>query len=320
MKLSVMNPALYGMNFEDACKYLHARGVQAVEVGCGGFPGKKHCDPEVLLNDNVALQAFKDTLKRNELELAALSTHGNPVHPDPDIAKVFHDDFVNAVLLAEKLGIDRVVTFSGCPGGSKHDKMPNWVTCAWPEDNLKILDYQWDEVLIPYWQKTARFAADHGVQRIAFEMHPGFCVYNPYTMLRLREAAGKNVGANLDPSHLYWQGMDPVQAIKELGDAIFFVHAKDTYLDRANVAVNGVLDYKHYSDPNRSWVFRTVGYGHDALHWKQLISALRAVGYDDVISIEHEDAMMSIQEGLDKAIRFLQDVLMFEAPGKMYWA
>jgi sugar phosphate isomerase/epimerase len=145
-------------------------------------------------------------------------------------------------------------------------------------------------------------------------------VYNPYTMLRLRETAGKNVGANLDPSHLYWQGMDPVQAIKELGDAIFFVHAKDTYLDRANVAVNGVLDYKHYSDPNRSWVFRTVGYGHDALHWKQLISALRAVGYDDVISIEHEDAMMSIQEGLDKAIRFLQDVLMFEAPGKMYWA
>jgi len=289
-------------------------------VGCGGFPGKKHCDPEVLLNDNAALQAFKDTLKRNELELAALSTHGNPVHPDPDIAKVFHDDFINAVKLAEKLGLDRVVAFSGCPGGSKHDRMPNWVTCAWPDDNLKILDYQWNEVLIPYWQKTARFAADHGVQRIAFEMHPGFCVYNPYTMLRLREAAGKNVGANLDPSHLYWQGMDPVQAIKELGDAIFFVHAKDTYLDRANVAVNGVLDYKHYSDPNRSWVFRTVGYGHDALHWKQLISTLRAVGYDDVISIEHEDAMMSIQEGLDKAIRFLQDVLMFEAPGKMYWA
>ena len=253
-----MNPALYGMNFEDACKYLHAHGVQAIEVGCGGFPGKKHCDPEVLLNDNTALQAFKDTLKRNELELAALSTHGNPVHPDPDIAKVFHDDFINAVKLAEKLGLDRVVAFSGCPGGSKHDRMPNWVTCAWPDDNLKILDYQWDEVLIPYWQKTARFAADHGVQRIAFEMHPGFCVYNPYTMLRLREAAGKNVGANLDPSHLYWQGMDPVQAIKELGDAIFFVHAKDTYLDRANVAVNGVLDYKHYSDPNRSQVFRTV--------------------------------------------------------------
>lgn len=320
MKLSVMNPALYGVSFEEACAYLKSMGVQAIEVGCGGFPGKTHCDPDVLLNDERALNAFKETLARNELELAALSTHGNPVHPNPDTAKAFHNDFVNAVLLAEKLGIDRVVTFSGCPGGSKDDKMPNWVTCAWPDDNLTILDYQWHNVLIPYWQETARFAADHGVNRIAFEMHPGFCVYNPYTLLRLREAAGKNLGANFDPSHLYWQGIDPVQAIKELGEALFFFHAKDTFVDPYNVAVNGVLDYKHYSDPKRSWVFRTVGYGHDALQWKNMVSALRAIGYDDVISIEHEDAMMSGMEGLNKAIRFMQDVMIFEKPGEMYWA
>ncbi len=320
MKLSVMNPALYGVSFEEACAYLKSMGVQAIEVGCGGYPGKTHCDPDVLLNDEGALNAFKDTLARNELELAALSTHGNPVHPNPDTAKAFHNDFVNAVLLAEKLGIDRVVTFSGCPGGSKDDKMPNWVTCAWPDDNLTILDYQWHNVLIPYWQETARFAADHGVNRIAFEMHPGFCVYNPYTLLRLREAAGKNLGANFDPSHLYWQGIDPVQAIKELGEALFFFHAKDTFVDPYNVAVNGVLDYKHYSDPKRSWVFRTVGYGHDALQWKSMVSALRAIGYDDVISIEHEDAMMSGMEGLNKAIRFMQDVMIFEKPGEMYWA
>lgn len=320
MKLSVMNPALYGMSFADACAFLKEKGVQAIEVGCGGFPGKTHCDPIVLLNDAGALEAFKDTLKRNDLTLAALSTHGNAVHPDPDKAKSFHNDFVNAVLLAEKLGIDRVVTFSGCPGGSREDKMPNWVTCSWPDDNLTILDYQWHDVLIPYWQETARFAADHGVNRIAFEMHPGFCVYNPYTLLRLRDAAGKNLGANFDPSHLYWQGIDPVQAIKELGEALFFFHAKDTFVDAYNVAVNGVLDYKHYADPKRSWVFRTVGYGHDALQWKNMVSALRAIGYDDVISIEHEDAMMSGQEGLSKAIRFMQDVMIFEAPGEMYWA
>lgn len=315
-----MNPALYQMSFEDACAFLKHNGVQAIEVGCGGFPGKKHCDPNVLLNDAGALEAFKDTLKRNELTLAALSTHGNAVHPNPDIARSFHNDFINAVLLAEKLGIDRVVTFSGCPGGNSGDATPNWVTCAWPDDNLTILDYQWHSVLIPYWQETARFAADHGVNRIAFEMHPGFCVYNPYTLLRLREAAGKNLGANLDPSHLFWQGIDPVQAIKELGEALFYFHAKDTFIDQPNVAVNGVLDYKHYSDPRRSWVFRTVGYGHDALQWKNMVSALRAIGYDDVISIEHEDAMMSGQEGLSKAIRFMQDVMIFEQPGEMYWA
>lgn len=320
MKLSVMNPALYGMSFEDACKYLHERGVQAIEVGCGGYPGKKHCDPETLLGDAGALRAFREVLKRNELELAALSTHGNPVHPDRATAKKFHEDFVNAVLLAEKLGIDRVVTFSGCPGGSAGDRMPNWVTCAWPEDNLAILEYQWNEVLIPYWEKTARFAREHGVNRVAFEMHPGFCVYNPCTLLRLRNAAGSNLGANIDPSHLFWQGIDPVQAIRALGEAIFFFHAKDTYIDAANAAVHGVLDYRHYSDPGRSWVFRTVGYGHDALQWKGIVSALRAAGYDDMMSIEHEDAMMSTQEGLNKAIRFMQDVMIFEQPGEMYWA
>ena len=184
MKLGVFNPILYGMSFEDAMKYLSDNGVQAVEIGCGGFPGKTHCDPAVLLNDEEKLEQFKAVLEKNHLEISALSTHGNAVHPDPEVAKKFHDDFVNAVLLAEKLGVKRIVTFSGCPGGCAEDKTPNWVTCAWPDDFSKILDYQWNEVLIPYWKKTAAFAAEHGITQIAFEMHPGFCVYNPATLDR----------------------------------------------------------------------------------------------------------------------------------------
>ena len=320
MKLSVFTVALADMKFAEACAYLREKGVQAVEVGCGGYPGNKHADPKELLSNPGALAAFTDALKQNDLELAALSVHGNPVHPDPAVAKVFHDEFTHTVKLAEKLGVDRIVTFSGCPGGSKADRTPNWVTCAWPDDYLGILAYQWDEVLIPYWKDAVKFAKDHGVTRIALEMHPGFSVYNPYTLLRLRDAVGPEIGANFDPSHLFWQGMDPVIAIRELGDAIHFFHAKDTSLDSANIAANGVLDYKHYSDPKRSWTFRTVGYGHGELEWKQMVSELRAAGYDDIISIEHEDAMMSGREGLTKAIRFLQNVLMFEAPGEMYWA
>ncbi|MBQ4074202.1 MAG: sugar phosphate isomerase/epimerase [Clostridia bacterium] len=321
MKLSVLAVALADRSLDEALKFLKDRGVQQVEVGCGGYPGKAHCDPAVLLKDEEKLQQFIDTFKKYDLSIAALSTHGNPVHPKKEIAKAYHDDFVNAVLLAEKLGVDRIVTFSGCPGGSPVDQQPNWVTCAWPPEYQEILEYQWNDVLIPYWKETAAFAAQHGIKKIAFEMHPGFCVYNPETMLKIRSAVGDILGANFDPSHLFWQGIDPVRAIRELGDAIHFFHAKDTAIDQYNVAANGVLDSKHFSDiKKRAWVFRTIGYGHDAKVWKDMMSALRIVGYDGPISIEHEDGLMSGEEGLSKAIEFLKGVLIYDAPGEMYWA
>jgi sugar phosphate isomerase/epimerase len=292
-----------------------------MEVGCGGYPGKAHCDPEVLLKDEQKLHAFRETFRRHGVEIAALSVHGNPVHPDPAKAKAYHDDFVSAVLLAEKLGVTRIVGFSGCPGGCAEDKTPSWITCAWPPDFTEALSYQWNDVLIPYWKQTAAFAATHGIQKIALEMHPGFCVYNPSSLLKLRNAVGEIIGANFDPSHLYWQGMDPVMAIRELGSAIHFFHAKDTKLDAANIARNGVLDTGSYAKQSeRSWSFRTVGYGHSQLEWNHIVSELRMNGYDDVLSIEHEDGLMSGNEGLCKAICFLQDVLMFEDPGVMYWA
>ena len=322
MKLGVFNPVLAGMTFEEAMKYLADSGVQAVEIGAGGFPGKAHCDPAVLLNDEEKFEHFKKVLKDNHLEIAALSTHGNPVHPDPEIAKKFRDDFTGTVLLAEKLGVKRIIGFSGCPGGSPEDKTPNWVTCAWPDDFPKILDYQWNEVLIPYWREATAFAAAHGIEKIALEMHPGFCVYNPETLMRLRDAVGPLIGANFDPSHLFWQGIDPVAAIRYLKDAIYFFHAKDTKIDPINCPVNGVLDTKNFTrEVERSWIFRSVGYGHDYSVWKDIVSNLRLVGYDDVLSIEHEDSLMTPNEGLQKAISFLKEVLTFEAKNTdVFWA
>lgn len=321
MKLSVLTVPLSDMTLKDTLAFLKNKGVQAFELPSGGFPGKAHCNPEEILKDEKAFQELKETIDNSGLELAAMSVHGNAVHPNPEIAKQFHDDFVNCVLLAEKLGCKRIITFSGCPGGSPEDKTPNWVTCPWPDDFLAILDYQWNEVLIPYWKKMGAWAQEHGIEKIAFEMHPGFCVYNPETMLKIRKAVGPILGANFDPSHLFWQGMDPVAALRELGDAVYFFHAKDTRIDAYNTARNGVLDTKHYSDAlNRSWVFRTVGYGHDADVWKDIVSTLRKIGYDDVMSIEHEDGLMSSNEGLSKAIEFLKDVMVFEDPGEMYWA
>jgi sugar phosphate isomerase/epimerase len=322
MKLCVLANLYGNKTLDETLCRLKSLGVEAVEIGAGGYPGKAHCNPAELLADEKKLDEFKATIDKYGLEVAALACHGNPVHPDKAIAKSYDEDFRNAVLLAEKIGVDTVITFSGCPGDHDGAKYPNWVTCPWPEDFLAVLDYQWNEVLIPYWKETVKFANAHGVTKIALEMHPGFCVYNPETLLRLREAVGDTIGANFDPSHLIWQGMDPVAAIRALEGAIYHVHAKDTKIDQYNTAKFGVLDTKHYGDEiHRSWVFRAVGYGNGLQYWRDLISNLRLVGYDKVMSIEHEDSLMSIDEGLEKAIAFLKESIIKDPkPSTMSWA
>jgi sugar phosphate isomerase/epimerase len=152
-------------------------------------------------------------------------------------------------------------------------------------------------------------------------MHPGMAVYNPETLLRLRAAAGETIGCNFDPSHLFWQGADPIEVVRALGSSILHVHAKDTAIDPHNARRDGVLDTTPYADAaHRSWIFRTVGYGHGAEFWKSLISALRLVGYDHVLSIEHEDGLMSVGEGLTKAAQFLKEAVIDEPASTIWWA
>ncbi len=322
MKLCVLANLYAKKPLEEVLGIMRDLGVDAVEIGCGGYPGKDHCDPEVLLADDSKLKEWLGLFDKYGIELAALACHGNPVHPDKKIAEAYDRDFRNACLLAEKVGVDTIITFSGCPGDHPGAKYPNWVTCPWPDDFLAILDYQWNEVLIPYWKEAAAFAKSHGVTHVALELHPGFCCYNTETLLKLRAAVGDVIGANFDPSHLVWQGMEPAAAIRMLGDAIYHVHAKDTKIDKINTARIGVLDTKHYGDEiNRAWVFRTVGYGHDAAWWRDLVDNLRLVGYDRVLSIEHEDSLMSIDEGLKKAVGTLKEVIMKDPkPSTMAWA
>lgn len=320
MKLGVLTNMLGELPLEEALKYFTSLGIEMVEIGAGGFPGKQHADPAVLLHSETELQKFKDAIQKYNVQISAISCHGNPVHPDAAVAEKFDREMRDAVLLAEKLGIHQINTFSGCPGDSPNSKYPNWVTCPWPNDFGEILDYQWNDVLLPYWAKFVSFAKEHGVDKIAFELHPGFCVYNTESMLRIRREIGKEIGANLDPSHLIWQGMEPVAVIRALGEAIFHFHAKDTRVDKYNTQVNGVLDTKPYKDEiHRSWVFRSVGYGNDELYWKDIISNLRMVGYDYAISIEHEDSLMSKSEGLERAVHMLKRCLMNEQPGAMWW-
>ena len=320
MELSVMSPVLAHMSLEEAVKYLSSLGVDSFEIGAGGYPGKAHLDPKDYLGNDEKIAWLKKLLAENDMKISALACHCNPVHPNKERAAKDHAEFIDAINLASALGVDTVITFSGCPGDCEDSKNPNWVTCAWPREYGEILNWQWNEVLIPYWKKTAAYAKEMGVTKIAFEMHPGFCVYNPSTLLRLREAVGDVIGANVDPSHLFWQGIDPCEAIKMLKGAIYHFHAKDTKIDEANTAKIGVLDTQDYGDIlGRSWVFRTVGYGHDKNTWNNIISTLKAVGYDGAISIEHEDALMSPKEGLEKAVAFLKETLIYESPNEMWW-
>ncbi len=321
MKIGVFLVLYSQMPFEKALDHVSEMGCEAVEIGTGGYPGNAHCDAAALLRDEAAQKKLLRAVEKRGLVISALSCHGNPVHPQARIAKKFHDDWRRTVRLAEALGVERVITFSGCPGDSDEAKSPNWVTCPWPTDFSDIVKWQWEEKLIPYWSKEAAFAAQHGVKMICLEMHPGFCVYTPETLLKLRQACGEAIGANFDPSHLFWQGIDPMAAIRELGKAIYHVHAKDVKIDRLNTAKNGVLDTKPYTNElARSWIFRTVGYGHGAEVWNEMISELRLAGYDWALSIEHEDSLMSIDEGLRKAIALLKQCIISEPPPKVWWA
>ncbi len=318
MRLGVFTPLLSQMPLEDALAKLKSFGISTVELGTGNYPGDAHCKLS-MLDDPAALRDFKKKLDDHGFSISALSCHGNPLHPGPSVAQNAQEINRKTILLAEKLGVSVVVDFSGCPGDSPNAKSPNWVTCPWPPEYLDILKWQWEKVVTPYWMERAKFAADHGV-RIAIEMHPGFVVYSPETLLRLREIAGPSVGCNYDPSHMFWQNIDPIAAIRVLGDAIFHVHAKDTQLYPANLLRTGVLDTKPYTDErNRGWVFRTCGYGHGAEWWKEFVSTLRMFGYDGVLSIEHEDSLLSAEEGLSKAAQFLNDIILKETPGTAWW-
>ena len=320
MKLGLFTPVFGGLNVQQMLAKVRALGkIQTLELGTGGWPGRDHIDVDTLKGDAARARDYRRMIEDAGLGISALSCHGNPLHPDRATARQNDEVFRQTVCLAERLEVPVVVTFSGCPGDADDAKHPNWITSPWPPEFLDVLNWQWETKAIPYWIEAARFAADHGV-KVALEAHPGFLVYNVDSALRLRQAAGPNLGVNFDPSHFFWQSVDVPSAIRALGDAIFHVHAKDVALDRQNVAVNGVIDTKTYRRlAERSWLFRSVGWGHDEVEWKRIVSALRVAGYDYVMSIEHEDALASVDEGLRAAVDLLSRVVLTEPPAEAWW-
>ena len=322
MQVGVLTVALADQDLEDALAYLDDIGVGAVELGCGGFVGDDHLPRDEYLGNDDAQAELHDLMDEYDMDISGISTHNNPLHPDEERAARAQTEIREAVELADQLGVDVVNTFSGLPAGSDAGDVPNWITAPWPPEHAEALEYQWEEVAVPVWSDLADHAADHDVN-IGIEMHPNMLVYEPTSMMRLREATNEHVGANFDPSHLYWQGIDVTEAIRFLGeeDAIHHFHAKDTGLYESNADVKGYLDTAPYTDePNRSWLFRSIGYGHGEQHWKDVVSTLRMVDFDGALSIEHEDSLTSANEGLEKAVDVLSRAVFETTPGEAYWA
>ena len=310
--IGVFDPVFEKLSLDAMIEKISAMGLDAVEIGTGGFPGSPHCPVQELLDDSGKLRAWKKKFTDSNIQVAALSCHGNPLHPDPKRAQTESETFRRTVLLAEKLDVKVIVGFSGCPAGGPNDAMPNWATARWPPEWEQVLNWQWKERVIPYWKQAAQFAREHGIHRLAFEMIPNMVVYNPKTLLRLREAVGPEIGANCDLSHLFWQGCNPVEVIHLLGkqNALFHAHMKDTVMFEDNVAKYGVLNFVTDATPlsQASETFRSVGYGHSATVWKDILKAYMDVGYQGILSIENEDPILPGEVGVERAVYVLKNV------------
>ena len=310
--IGVFDPVYQDLSLEAMLDKITALGLEAVEIGTGGYPSSPHCPVADLLADPAKARGWKKKFEDRNILVATLSCHGNPVHPDPAIAQRDVETFHRTVLLAERLEVPVIVGFSGCPGGSPADKMPNWATYRWPPEFDAILKWQWKEKVVPYWKEAAKFAREHGIRKLALEMHPGFVVYNPMTLLKLRDAVGEEIGANCDLSHLFWQGCDPIEVIHLLGKqgAIFHAHMKDTVIAREVAPKYGVLNFPEdlAKAAEGSVYFRAVGYGHSATLWKDIVRAYMEVGYQGIFSVENEDPILSGEVGVERALYVLKNV------------
>lgn len=320
MKIGILTNVVCNLALEEALSYFKGLGVEMVEIGCGGTPGTHHCDPELLLKDEAEFVRFRNRIEASGLGISAFSCHGNPLHPVKEIAERYDRIMRNGVLMAEKMGVDTICCFSGCPGSSANEKYPHWCTTVWPFDPVAANKWQWEQVVIPYWREFAAFAREHHVNHIAIEMHPGFAVYNPATLLKLREACGEEIGANFDPSHLIWQGIDIPAAIRKLTGCIYHFHAKDTYVDPVEMGKNGFFDpMGSAEDQYRPFSFRIPGNGTGQDEWRKIMVALAQAGYDKTVSIEHEDNTMGQDEGIRKSVQFLNQILVRETASDCWW-
>ena len=319
MDLGLVLVCYFDRSWEGALDAVVAQGLRYIEPCGGGHIPKVHYDPQRLAVDADALAEFRESISSRGLEICALATHGNPVHPDRDRARAHHDDFVATCKIAAELGVGVVDVISGCPGGSPTDRSPNWIVNSIFPDFKQAYEWQWNECLIPYWREAGAIAESHGVT-IAVEPHGGDMVYNRETFLRLRDAVGPVIGANVDASHLFWMGIDPIRFIEDLGDAIVYAHAKDASVDEQVVRREGLVSACDFDDwDRRPWLYRAIGYGHPESFWRDYVMALRRAGYDGAVAIEIEEPYLTTDDAFAKCLQVMRAVVPSEGPPTSNW-
>jgi sugar phosphate isomerase/epimerase len=326
VKFGVYTAILHDRPLPEALDVIASLGLNAAEINAGGFLPPVHIPIDDVIASPAAREDYLGIFEEKGVALAGLNANGNPLHPNPAIGEKHASDLKRAIRAAGALGQTRVVTMSGLPGGEPGATVPNWVVNPWNSGALDVLDYQWDTVAVPFWKEIDALAADNGV-KVAIEMHPQNLVFNPPTLKRLVEKTGAtNVGAEMDPSHLFWQGMDPVAAIRYLGPLVFHAAAKDVHINPDYAPVYGVLDdrfrrltpeenpvhlggheYVAEWPKDYAWAFVALGRGHDVGFWTDFVDALREVDPEMAVHIEHEDVSLGRIEGLEVAARVLRD-------------
>jgi sugar phosphate isomerase/epimerase len=307
MELSLYTDSTSSLSLDDTLDFAAAIGATAVEIAAGGQSAAPHMRVFDLLADPAALRAYGESITSRGLRLGAVNCSAWPLHPRYGDR---HEEIIKAAIrLAHELEVDKIVTMSGCPGDTRNALVLNWITFPWPADTMEVLDKQWEQA-ISFWHQLADYAISLGITRIALELHPLHLVYSVPTLTKLRGEIGPVIGANVDPSHMFWQQVDPITVVRALGPAVQHVHLKDLQFNIANLAVAGVLDLTPFDEPDkRAWNFRTIGQGHGAEFWKSFIQALADVGYHDVLSIENEDPYQPQQEGVRQAAEFIMQIL-----------
>lgn len=311
MKIGIVSDCLGSKSFEELLKTCKKLGIEQVELGCGNWSSAPHVDLDGLLESEIKRDEMKGMLKDYGISISAFNCSGNPLAPgewgereDEVTRKTFQ--------LSKYFGLDTVVMMSGLPAGGPNDHYPNWVVTSWPPETQEILKYQWNEVAIPYWKELVKTARDSGVTRLALEPHGSQLVHDVENFNILRDALGgdETVGFNLDPSHLFWMGADPIAVIRALKDAIYHVHMKDVRIEKP-ASENTLLDGKGVLEfAKRSWNFAIPGYGHDERWWREFIVTLKMMGYDGVLSIEQEDYTMDTLAALNRTVELLQGVMV----------
>jgi len=320
MEIAFMSASMLDRSWEATLDAAVDCGVSVIEACGGGHIPKRHFDPLELASSADALARFTSSLEQRELRLCALSCHGNPLHPDPEEAARIHADFVATCEVAGKLGVPNVSLLAGCPGGGPDDRVPNWIIKSTLPDVREAYEWQWEERVIPYWREAVKVADANGV-KVCIEPHSADVVYNLKTFMRLRDAVGATIGMNYDPSHMWWQGVDPIAFIQHAGRWILTCHVKDALMDERAIALHGVASPEDYDDwDRRPWAFTTPGYGHSELFWSQFVLALRNIGYTGALSIECEDPFMTPDDTLRQSVELLRRVMPTDPPPRVNWA